>query len=132
MAKGQKKQKQETINQSTFENLCGIQCTEDEISSVLSISPDTLNRWCKQTYGKNFADVFKEKRGLGKVSLRRTQWKLAEKNVTMAIWLGKQYLGQRDSFPDEVNYTEVNKGIQNIANLLNNPVKNRTEKDLDE
>jgi hypothetical protein len=27
--------------------------------------------------------------------------KLAEKNATMAIWLGKQYLGQKDSV-DEV------------------------------
>ena len=24
------------------------------------------------------------------------QFKLAEKNVAMAVWLGKQYLGQRD------------------------------------
>ena len=44
----------------------------------------------------NFSEVFKEKRGLGKISLRRNQWRLAEKSATMAIWLGKQYLGQRD------------------------------------
>jgi hypothetical protein len=49
----------------------------------------------------------------------------------MAIWLGKQYLGQRDSFPDEVNYTEINKSIQNIASLINNPVKQRKEADID-
>jgi hypothetical protein len=30
------------------------------------------------------------------MSLRRTQFKLAEKNATLCIWLGKQYLGQRD------------------------------------
>ena len=24
------------------------------------------------------------------------QWELAKKNVAMAIWLGKQYLGQRE------------------------------------
>lgn len=44
----------------------------------------------------NFSEVFKEKRGLGKISLRRNQWRLAEKSATMAIWLGKQYLGQKD------------------------------------
>lgn len=30
------------------------------------------------------------------MSLRRIQMKLAEKNASMAIFLGKQYLGQRD------------------------------------
>lgn len=39
---------------------------------------------------------FAQKRGAGKISLRRSQWRLAEKNASMAIWLGKQYLGQRD------------------------------------
>ena len=30
------------------------------------------------------------------MALRRSQWKMAERNATMAIWLGKQYLGQKD------------------------------------
>ena len=34
---------------------------------------------------------------MGKISLRRKQWQLAEKSASMAIWLGKQYLGQRDN-----------------------------------
>lgn len=131
MAKGQIKQKQATINQSTFESLCAIQCTKEEICSVLNVSDKTLDAWCRSTYNENFSVVFRKKREYGKSSLRRNQWKLAEKNPTMAIWLGKQYLGQRDSFPDEIDYTAVNKGIMNIANLLNKPVKNRTEKDVD-
>lgn len=47
-----------------------------------------------------FADTYKSKSQVGKSSLRRAQWKLAEKNASMAIWLGKQYLGQRDE-PEE-------------------------------
>ena len=35
------------------------------------------------------------------ISLRRSQFKLAEKNATMAIWLGKQYLGQRNHKEEE-------------------------------
>ena len=84
------------INQKLFENLCGIQCTEAEICGVLECSADTLNRWCKRTYKMTFADTYKSKSQVGKSSLRRAQWKLAEKNASMAIWLGKQYLGQRD------------------------------------
>ena len=96
MAKGQIKQKQATIKQEQFENLCAIQCTRDEIAGVLGVSYQTLERWCKATYGTDFVTIFSEKRQLGKASLRRNQYKLAEKNPTMAIWLGKQYLGQND------------------------------------
>lgn len=96
MAKGQIKQKQDKINKDLFENLCSIQCTKEEICSVLDVSEKTLNSWCNSTYDENFSLVFSKKRELGKSSLRRNQWKLAEKNPTMAIWLGKQYLNQRD------------------------------------
>lgn len=131
MAKGQIKQKQDNISKVLFENLCSIQCTKEEICSVLDVSEKTLNSWCNDKYGKNFSLVFNEKRLLGKSSLRRMQWKLAEKNNAMAIWLGKQYLGQRD----KVEYTDdgmksINENINNIANLLNNPKPNRSDKDV--
>lgn len=85
-----------TIDQTTFENLCRLQCTEVEICSWFGITDKTLNRWCRDTYGMTFSEIFSEKREAGKISLRRAQWKLAEKNATMAIFLGKQYLDQRD------------------------------------
>lgn len=84
------------IDQKQFENLCGLQCTYEEICSWFDVTDKTLNSWCKRTYGKNFSEVFREKRGRGKISLRRTQWELAKKNASMAIFLGKQYLGQSD------------------------------------
>ena len=84
------------INKKTFEGLCGIQCTEEEICAVLDVDKKTLIKWCKETYGSNFSNVFAVKRGAGKASLRRTQWKLAQKNTAMAIWLGKNYLGQHE------------------------------------
>lgn len=84
------------IDQKQFESLCGIQCTREEICSFFGISEKTLDSWCKRTYKKSFSLIFQEKRGVGKVSLRRSQFRLAEKNPTMAIWLGKQYLDQKD------------------------------------
>lgn len=113
MAKGQIKQKQATINQETFENLCAIQCTREEISAVLNVSEDTIEKWCKNTYGVNFAVVFAEKRLNGKASLRRMQWKQAETNPTMGIWLGKQYLNQRDNIEVE------SKQLVKVEELLN-------------
>lgn len=84
------------IDQKQFENLCGLQCTLEEICGWFGITDKTLDSWCKRTYHASFSEVFKQKRGNGKISLRRSQWRLAEKSATMAIWLGKQYLGQRD------------------------------------
>lgn len=85
------------IDQKQFENLCGLQCTLEEICGWFDVTDKTLDGWCKRTYHDSFSEVFKKKRGAGKISLRRSQWRLAEKNATMAIFLGKQFLGQRDS-----------------------------------
>lgn len=90
------------IDQQQFEGMCQIQATQNEICLVLGVSDKTLNAWCRRTYGKTFSDIFKQKRGIGKISLRRKQWKLAERSATMAIFLGKQYLDQRDFKEDEV------------------------------
>lgn len=84
------------IDQKQFENLCSLQCTLEEICGWFDCCTDTLEAWCKRTYKMGFSEVFRQKRGLGKISLRRHQWRLAEKNANMAIWLGKQYLGQSD------------------------------------
>ena len=84
------------IDQIEFEKLCGLQCTLDEIAGWFNCSEDTIERWCKRTYQESFADVFAKNRGQGKIALRRIQFKLAEKDSRMAIFLGKNYLGQTD------------------------------------
>jgi hypothetical protein len=84
------------INPKTFESLCAIQCTEKEIAAVLNCSVDSVERWCQKYYGCTFADIYAEKSQVGKASVRRYQFQQAEKNPTMAIWLGKQWLGQTD------------------------------------
>ena len=68
----------------------------------------------------SFSEVFSIKREKGKVSLRRSQFKLAEKNPTMAIWLGKQYLGQRDE-----QYIETKQDIKQ-----KNPLQGLTTEEL--
>ena len=97
------------INKKQFESLCAIQCTKEEICDVLDVTEKTLNRWCKEEYGENFSLVFRQKKSLGKTSLRRHQWKLAEAgNYTMQIWLGKQMLGQSESpIQDKIKLKEL-------------------------
>lgn len=73
------------------EKLAYIQCTIDEIAVVLGISDVTLRK------DKRFLAIHRKGMEEGKSSLRRLQWKGAEAgNPTMLIWLGKQYLGQKD------------------------------------
>jgi AraC-like DNA-binding protein len=86
------------IDWETVDKLCQLQCTSEEIGSVLNISTDTLSRRCRKKFKTSFAEYIAEKRLGGRVSLRRAQWSkaLKETNTTMLIWLGKQYLGQTD------------------------------------
>ena len=86
------------IDSKQFESLCGLQCTKEEICNFFSLTDKTLDRWCRETYGESFSVVFQQKRGLGKISLRRAQYETALKgNTSLLIWLGKQYLGQSDN-----------------------------------
>lgn len=57
------------------------------------------------------------------IALRRAQWRLAERNAAMAIWLGKQYLGQRDIVEqaiavDTVKDDELSASLKALADGL--------------
>lgn len=85
-----------TINErgkKMIEQLAGLMCTDEEIASVLNTSVDVLtNKRNKVT----FTECKEKGQSHGKVSLRRMQFRLAEKNASMAIFLGKNLLGQTD------------------------------------
>lgn len=84
------------IDEEDFKKLCELQCTLAEIASFFNCSGDTIERWCKRELKVGFAEAFKNYSAGGKISLRRWQFRMAETNCTMAIWLGKQWLGQTD------------------------------------
>lgn len=96
------------IDKNDFEGLLAIQCTLAEVTAFFDhklngCSEDTIERWCKREYGESFAEVSEKKKNIGKISLRRAQFRLAEKNAAMAIFLGKNYLGQRDKPKEDVD-----------------------------
>ncbi len=116
-----------------FEQLCKIQCTETEICGIFGICEDTLNAWCKRTYKQTFSEVYKIYAQDGKVSLRRMQFNLAKKSPAMAIFLGKNMLGQSDEPTIENNDAAVasaNAQITALADLIRNPQPNRTMDDV--
>lgn len=103
------------INKEEFEKLCALLCSEEEIASWFDVSVDTLCRWCKREYGVTFAEIYKTKSEKGRIALRRYQFKLAEKYPAMAIFLGKQYLGQRDNID---NTEGVDEGVPPVINIM--------------
>lgn len=78
--------------------LAAVMCTEEEIASVLGVTVEVLHNRLNHDA---FLEAYKNGKEEGKASLRRSQFELAKKNANMAIWLGKQYLGQRDSVETE-------------------------------
>lgn len=85
------------IDKTNFEKLCGSFCTLDEIAGFFDCSEDTIERWCKREYKQSFAEISAKKRGLGKISLRRSGLELAKKNAAVHIFYCKNYLGMTDS-----------------------------------
>lgn len=104
------------IDLEQFKGLCLLQCTLSEIASFFNCSEDTIERWCKRELGSSFADTYKKYSAGGKISLRRYQYRMAEHNVSMAIWLGKQWLGQREQV--EIASPETESAIENIAKQI--------------
>jgi len=66
------------------------QLTADEICACLDISRSRFDG------SLSLQAAFQRGLEIGKASLRRMQWKLAPRNVAMAIFLGKNMLGQKD------------------------------------
>jgi len=106
---------------SELEKLCAMQCTRPEIASWFSCSLETIDKriaddktfyevdgvagdvgdgeWVgtSEKINLTFHEIMQRGYARGKISMRRQQIKmLNEGNGTMAVWLGKQYLGQKD------------------------------------
>lgn len=84
------------IDKDQFEKLCAIFCTEEDIANIFDCNIDTVSAWCERTYGQNFSEMYKKLSSRGRASLRRYQFAQAKKSPAMAIFLGKNYLGQTD------------------------------------
>lgn len=89
-----------------IEKLAFVHCTQQEIASSLGVNVRTLQR------DAEFCRIYKKGLENGRMTLRRMQFKMAEKNPAMAIFLGKNLLGQRDK--QEVEHSG---GTENITTI---------------
>lgn len=107
------------FDRKQFIDLVALGCNQEEIcwffrdetGKVANI--DTLSRWCKREFGVTFQEYSKQNRLMAlKIQLRRNQFELSKHSVPMAIFLGKQYLGQKDNV-DNTN-DEVMKKLDDV------------------
>ena len=116
----------------SFQDLVGLGCSQEEIcwffrdETGKPANIDTLTRWCKRTFGMTFQEYFRQNGYMAlKIKLRRNQFKLSEKSAAMAIFLGKQYLGQKDNV--EYEDSEALNRLDAILNGIVDKAKSETE-----
>ena len=89
---------QKPIDEKVLANLSQINCTQEEIASILGVSARTLQR--------RYADLIEVNKNKGKASLRKRMYEKAMKgNDKLMIWLSKQYLNMTDRIHN-TNITE--------------------------
>jgi len=111
------------IDLNELEKLCAMQCTDQEIAGWLGVSVRTIQN--RRRLPK-FGEVMRRGKARGSISVRRVQMRLLEAgNVAMAIWLGKNLLGQRDnitavrlSLPPIVTTQDVDKAAEIVTQAI--------------
>ena len=87
--------KKVVLDLQRIESLALIGCTQDMIAADQNCSVDTLQRRCGKELKKGRVNL--------KIMLLTKQFEIAKGgNITMLIWLGKNYLHQTD-FPETQN-----------------------------
>src|ERR1017187_4202955 len=82
------------IDPVELEKLCGMQCTDEEIAAFFNVSTRTIERRRKV---KRFSEIMDHAKAQGRVSVRRSLFRMAAKaSVAAAIFLSKNLLGYRD------------------------------------
>ena len=92
------------IDLAEVEKLAMLHATDEEIAGWFHVNVRTIERRKSEP---DFADAVERGRAKGKLNLRRIQLKLAEQSAAMAIFLGKNQLGQVDQIMHSVDFKVV-------------------------
>jgi hypothetical protein len=87
------------IDLAELEKLCGMQCTDEEIAAFFGVSTRTIERRRKTP---KFSDIMDRSKAKGRVSVRRSLFRLASGgHIAAAIFLAKNLLGYKDIVANE-------------------------------
>lgn len=112
-----------SISKEQFEKLCAMFCTGEEIAGWFYCSPRSVDRWCWETYGQSFSDIYAKLSMRGNISLRRLMLHHAARNAVMSIFLAKNYLGMKDN-PDDSSQAEIIAHLDEIKGALLEAARN--------
>lgn len=108
------------LNLVELERLSTLNCTMEEIALFFDVPLRTLEH--KYTHEPEVRKAIDKGRASGKLSLRRKQIQIMDEsnNATMAIWLGKQILGQTDKqeITQDINIEE--RKVLDLSKLSDN------------
>lgn len=112
------------LNLEELERLSRLNCTMPEISAYFDIPLRTLED--KFTNELEVRKAIEKGRATGKLSLRRRQIQIMEEtnNPTMAIWLGKQMLGQTDKQEIVQDINIEDRKVLDISRLTDDDLNN--------
>lgn len=87
-------QKKKTIKVSEIRKISGLQLSDREAAAFFGLRPKAFKEMLRIDVAAR--EAWEDRRELGKVSLRATQFELSKRSAPMAIFLGKQILGQTE------------------------------------
>lgn len=98
------------IDWNEFDKLASYQCTQGEIADFFACSIDGLENACRRDKDMSLSAYWSQKQGMGRTKLKKIQFRIADEgNASMAIFLGKQMLGQTDKPVDEAILDTIQK-----------------------
>ena len=119
------------FDKKTFQDLVGLGCTQEEIcwffrdETGKSANIDTLTRWCKREFDMTFQEYFRQNGCIAlKIQLRRNQMNLSKSSAAMAIFLGKNLLGQTDKVEQTIMEVE---DLTSLADMLRDDTPTESE-----
>lgn len=114
------------FNPVVFERLAFSGCSYDEIAAYFGCHQDTVRRLVKH---EPYQAIWQSALAGGRAIVRSKQLELAQQgDVKMLIWLGKQYLGQRDEKTFVLSKEVLNDEIKRIEDQLAKfPTAGRTD-----
>ena len=115
------------IDLDELEKLCAMQCTDQEIASILGVSTRTIERRRKV---QHFREAMERGKAKGRVSVRRNLFRLATSgNLGANIFLAKNLLGYKDVVSNQHSGPEGGPIEMSFADVLRERKKKAAEEE---
>jgi hypothetical protein len=101
------------IDWAVVDGLCRMQCTVDEVCSVLNVDLDWIGAECERVHSKSFEDYYKIKVLVGRASLRKKQYMVAVEgdDIKASMQIASKYLDADKKNDGGITFMELQKEV---------------------